>query len=222
MKNIKIPMWVGTSIIVIFTIMVSAFVWKYEKNKLKSEIKNTKQHQQEESSKAAASYKNITYNYEMEIPSDFDAKTGSTKNPDSLINIISKKDKKPLFSVNVEPSKFKNIDNWLSDYQQKLSKITSYEGVKINPPSILSNEKASVDGTEAIKVTVHNMPYSNYLVVFIKDKFIYTISYNGLFLEDEEKLLEDKPDNQVNMRYKFQSQYRMELDKIVSSFRFIK
>lgn len=237
MDKKKIPTRVGMTVIVIVAITVSVLVWKYEKDngQIISQMPNIfpQQNQNEETQgagnnqpieniKTTKSYKNGSYGYEIEIPDNFDIKTGSLKDPESLINIISKNGNKPLFVIDVEISKFNNINSWLNDYRKKLRQTTSYEGVKINPPSILSEEKTNIDGAEAIKVTLQNMPYSYYSTVFIKDKFIYTISYNGLLLANEEELIKNDSDNQINLRSEFQSQHKMELDKIINSFKFIR
>ncbi|HLN19082.1 MAG TPA: hypothetical protein VK255_02845 [Patescibacteria group bacterium] len=222
MNQKKIPTGIGVALIVIIVVTIGVLVWKYEKNQKESVQETHLNVLPKETIKNTSNYKNEGYKYEIEIPIGFSVKTGSLKDPDSLVNIISEQGNIPLFSIRAEISKFKDINDWIDDYQQKLAKITSYEGVKIDPPSILSKEETSLNGTEAIKIAVHNMPYSDYLVVMIKDKLIYTISYSGLLLTNEKNILKEQPINQENIRSEFQSKHREELDKIVSSFKFIK
>lgn len=221
MDNKKIPTILRIIIIVIIAITVGMLVWKIEENQPEPEHQIQKNNNPKQNYENITLYKNAIYGYKIEIPYDFEIKTGSMENPDSLINFISKKDNTPLFSIYAETSKFKNINTWLSDYQKKLSQMTSYEGVKINPPTIISKEKIYINEVEAIKIYLNNMPYSNYLTAIIKDNFLYTISYNGLLLENERSLLKENSNNQENIRTEFQLKHQVELNKIIESFKFI-
>ncbi len=211
----------GIIIIVIMAVTIGMLAWKIEENQPEPEQQTQNNNKSKQNYENTTLYKNAIYGYEIEIPYDFEIKTGSIENPDSAINIISKQDNTPLFSIYAETSKFKNIDTWLADYQKKLSRMTSYEGVKINPPAIISKEKIYINEIEAIKIYLNNMPYSNYLTAIIKDNFLYTISYNGLLLENERGLLKENSNNQEDIRTEFQSKHQVELNKIIESFKFI-
>jgi len=233
MKNKKISIGIGVVIIMIIAITVGVFVWKYEKNQkemiqeMQANIllEKTQEAQvdilSEKVVEDPAYYKNEGYKYEIEIPSGFSIKSGSLKDPDSLIKIISKQDNTPLFSIDVDYSKFKDINTWLANYKKELSQIDSYEGVEINPPSVLSTEKTIIDGVEAVKLTIHNMPYTDYLIVFIKNDLIYKIEYNGLLLSDEKNTLKEKGSSEKKLDLEFQLKHRTELDQIANSFKFI-
>jgi hypothetical protein len=229
----KIPTGVGILLIVIITVTVAVLVLKYAENKTiesnsQVSLQDTKSVDvpnkvtSEISNESVASYKNTTYNYEINIPIKFNVKTASLENPDSLIKIISKKDNRPLFSISAEVSKFKDIDGWLNGYQQTLSQMNYYEGVRVDPPIIISKEEIRVGGADAVKVVLHNMPYSDYLIAFIKNGLLYTISYNGLLTIDEENVTKKQSENQETSRSKFQLNHRAELDKITESFQFVK
>ncbi|TSD01057.1 MAG: Uncharacterized protein Athens071425_504 [Parcubacteria group bacterium Athens0714_25] len=220
--NKEIFAGVGTIIIIGIVVTGGMIIRENRKNKhelQKSEQEDWKYNQEKEN--IITYYENKSYNYRIENLTSFNVETGSVKNPDSLIKIISKADNTPLFSIDAEISKFSNVNDWLDDYQKKLSQITSYEGVEINPPVILSKEKIYIDGIEAIKLTIENMPYSDYLIAIIKNKFIYTISYNGLLLTSEKDALKEQSNNQSDLALTFKIKHRAELDKIIDSFRFV-
>ena len=230
MKNQKVDTKLGVAILIIIAITVGAFVWKVGKEREVQQSANITLPQKQTQDKGKAmgnsesidSYENATYGYKIDIPAGFDFKTaGSKEDADSLIKIGLKQDGTELFAVYVETSKFKNIGEWLNDYQKKLTQINSYEGVEINTPIVLSKEKTIVDGEEAMKIVVQNMPYEDYLIVFIKNEFVYKISYNGLFLTDEKSLLEGRSTNEKKLRSEFQLKHRAKLDKIVESFKFV-
>ena len=169
-------------------------------------------------------YENMQYGYKINIPENFIInKNGPAQDRDSLIRIFPKTDKPFMFSVYVSNSKFKNIDSWLIDYKQNLSKINSYEGIEIDTPSITSKERININGITAIKIVLNNMPFSNYLIVFIKDNLLYEFLYNG-FLTDQEELdiagKQVKNKNDLTQEYKLK--HRQELDKIFDSMIFTK
>ncbi|HBI34331.1 MAG TPA: hypothetical protein DEA43_01735 [Candidatus Moranbacteria bacterium] len=239
MKNQKVGTSLGTIVLVIIAITVGAFAWMVIKNRevaegpqsvaVQPKLVEKSQEQQiqgenktEETIESSSSYENTSYGYSIYIPADFDFKTaGPKEDEDSLIRIRLKQDGTEFFSVYVEKSKFKNVDEWLNDYQNKLKQINSYEGVEINTPTILSKEKTNIDGVEAKKIVVYNMPYTDYLIVFIKDKFIYKLSYNGLFLSNETNLLGGQQSAiEKKLRSEFQLKYREQLNKIGESFKF--
>ncbi len=231
MKNQKVDTLLGAIILIIIAITVGVFVWKVEKGQEMQQSANIalpqKQMQKEDKTmknkESVNSYENASYGYKIDIPAGFDFETAGPKNnPDSSIRISSKQDETELFYVYVETSKFKNINEWLNDYQKKIAQINSYEGVEINTPTVLSKEKTTIDGAEAIKIVVQSMPYSDYFIVFIKDEFAYKLSYNGLFLADEKSLLGGQPAEEKKLRSEFQLKHRAEMDAIVKSFKFTK
>lgn len=240
MDNKKIPTCIGTIILVIIAITVGIFVWTYEKGQdlyvdieskivLKPVVKSNEQRVTgaEKSTTLTINdglYKNIKYNYQLEIPDNLKLESGSVDNPDSLIRLLSSQSNQPLFSIYVENSNSKNIDDWLSKYRQKISTMTSYEGVPVDPPMILSTKKISIDSITAIGVVIKNMPYSDYFIVFIKNGLVYTISYSGLLEKDENELLNSKSEEYIeynNLLLEFHLKHRVELDKIVESFKFM-
>lgn len=169
-------------------------------------------------------YENTQYNYKINIPENFIInKNGPAQDQDSLIRIFPKTDKPFMFSVYVGTSKFKNIDSWLIDYKQTLSKINSYEGVEIDTPSITSKERININGITAMKIVLNNMPFSDYLIVFIKDNLLYKFSYNGFLTDQEELDIAGKQvENKNDLTQEYRLKHRQELDKIFDSMRFTK
>lgn len=237
MTNQKIPTLSGTVILVIIAVTVFSFVWKYRaiKSQTDTQIENittqksVKSKQKDPQEKLTTSaiidnslYKNIKYNYQLEIPANLKSESGSVNDPDSLIRLLSSKNNQLLFSIYVENSNSKNIDDWLSGYRKKISTMTSYEGVPVNPPRILSTKKIFIDSVAAIRVVMENMPYSDYFIVFIKNGLVYNISYSGLLEENERELLKSKPDEYNSLLSEFHLKHRLELDKIAESFKFIR
>ncbi len=234
--NEQVGTLAGTIILVIIAVTACVFVWKYEaiKNQTDTQIENItiqkklvdgKQKDLQEKSTTLVInnglYKNIKYNYQLEIPTNLKLESGSMNDPDSLIRLLSSQNNQPLFSIYAENSDSKNIDDWLSNYIQKISTMTSYEGVPVDPPSILSTKKIFIDSVAAIGVVIKNMPYSNYFIVFIKNGLVYNISYSGLLEKDEKGLLNSKPEEYNNLLSEFHLKHRLELDKIAESFKFI-
>ncbi|MFA7209418.1 MAG: hypothetical protein WC120_03975 [Parcubacteria group bacterium] len=235
--NKKIPTVLGTMIIVIIVITTIALVLKYEQIRNREDVgmeniaaqrKSSENAQEQSQEKELAQinvsnglYKNLKYDYQFNVPSNLKLEIGSMNDPESLIRILSTQNNQSLFSINVEPSTTKNIDTWLNEYKQKISKITSYEGIKVNPPSILSSKKILVDSVDARAIVIKNMPYSNYSIVFIKNGFVYTLAYSGLLEKDEDVVIKKQPEQRDSLLSEFHLKHRQELDKIVESFKFI-
>lgn len=247
MDNKKIPTKLGVIIIILFTITAIAFILIYESNYKVSTImsnhniaSDTDQNYQLQGKKIAESgivqgapdtdigtimnglYTNVKYAYKINIPENFDIdRNGPAQDQTSLIRIFLKTDKPFLFSIHASHSEFKNVDGWFKSYEQNLSKTSSYEGVEIKIPSIVSKERINVDRTEAIRIVLDNMPFSNYLIVFIKNNFIYTVSYNG-FLTEEEDIIFKRSTNKKEVLKKFQFNHRRELNEMIDSLIFTK